>query len=110
MTINTGLIIVSMGIFDESDLSIRGLNALKSCVKVYAEFYTNPIEINKQKLEKMIGKAIISLNRTELETKSNEIIENAKKEKVALLVPGDCFTATTHISLKLQAQNENIIV
>lgn len=99
-----------MGLFDESDLSIRGLNTLKSCTKVYAEFYTNPVEINKQKLEKLIGNTIIFLNRTELETKSNEILENAKKEKVALLVPGDCFTATTHISLKLQAQKENINV
>ncbi len=40
------LYLVSIGLYNEKDLSLRALEAIKKCSKVYAEFYTSPIKVN----------------------------------------------------------------
>jgi diphthine synthase len=93
------LSLIGLGLNDEKDLTIRGMEKAKNADKVYAEFYTSKWFGNVKKLEKIIDKKIEVVNRKELEEESNKIIEEAKNKKIVLFVLGDPLVATTHISL-----------
>lgn len=100
------LYFISIGLSDEKDMSIKALEAARECDLLFAEFYTTKLNTTKEKLEKLIGKQIILLSREELENK--KILEEAKTKKVGLLVGGDCFIATTHLALRLEAIKQGI--
>ena len=102
------LTFIGLGLYDEKDISLKGLNEIKNCDRVYAEFYTAKlVGTNINKLESTIGKKIKVLTREETE-KGDNIINSAKKENVAFLTCGDSMTATTHVDLRLRAINERI--
>jgi diphthine synthase len=102
------LIFVGLGLYDEKDISLKGLDEIKNCDKVFAEFYTAKLSGTDQKnIEKIIGKKIQVLNREETE-KGDKIIESAKNETVVFLTCGDPMTATTHVDLRLRAIDQGI--
>jgi len=101
------LAFVGMGLWDEKDITLKGLEMAKRCDRVYAELYTSIMGTNMKKMEEIIGKRIEMLEREELE-EGNRIIEEAKRMNVCLLVPGDPMTATTHVELRLRAMEEGI--
>lgn len=101
------LYFIGLGLGDERDITLNGLDAIKRCSSVYLESYTNVSVLNIKNLEKLTGKKIISADRKLVE-ESGEIISKAKKEDVAFLVIGDSLAATTHIDLMLRAQKEKI--
>jgi diphthine synthase len=88
-----------------SDLSLEALERLEECKRIFAEVYTSPYDL--ESLEKLIGRKIEVLSREEVES-GKRILETAKEEKIAFLIPGDCFSATTHISLLLAALKQEI--
>jgi diphthine synthase len=102
------LYFISIGLCDEKDMSFRALEAAKSCDVLYVELYTTKLQTNSKQISKFIGKEVKELSREEIEERYEKIIEEAKNKKVGLLVGGDCFTATTHISLLLEAQKNKI--
>src|SRR4030042_862912 len=60
-------------------------------------------------LEKLLGKQIKILSRKEVEEYTQEnILVHAKKYPCVFLTPGDPNIATTHIDLRLRAENEGI--
>lgn len=101
------LILIGTGI--NFDLTLGGMEALEDSNEIYIETYTNLIENEKiEKLESKIGKKIKKLERKDVE--SNFLIKRASEKKVALLVSGDPLTATTHVSLLLDAKKAKIAV
>src|SRR5207248_2072844 len=59
--------------------------------------------------QKMVGRKITVLTRTQLEDENaEEILRSAENGRVALLVPGDPMIATTHVSLRLALAKRNI--
>ncbi len=99
------LILIGTGI--SFDLTLSAIDALKECDEIYIETYTNLIETKKiAKLGKSINKKIVSLERSQVESKF--LIERAKSAKVALLVSGDPLIATTHIALIIDAKKAKI--
>jgi len=60
--------------------------------------------IQKDRLESFYEKPIILADRDMVETQSDEILANAEKEDVSLLVVGDPFGATTHTDIILRAR------
>ena len=102
------LYLISLGLSDEKDISLKGLEALKKCNEIYIENYTSFLQVSKEKLEKLYNKKIILADRNFVE--SNFPLEKAKKENIALLIIGDVFSATTHISLLLEAKKNKIEV
>jgi len=44
------LYIIGLGLSDETDITVKGLNALKSCERVYLESYTSILLASKEKL------------------------------------------------------------
>jgi len=102
--------LISLGLFDKKDISIKGLELAKKCHFLFLEKYTNYFGSSLSELEEFFGKKITELNRHDLENKSKDLIEKARKNDVGILIPGDCFSATTHISLLLEAKKLRVEV
>ena len=102
------LYFIGLGLNNEKDITINGLEAIKKCDVVYLENYTSFLNCTKEQLEKFYNKKIILARRNIVESDDNEIIENAKTKNVAFLVSGDSLVATTHIDLFLRAKKEGI--
>ncbi|KIJ15563.1 hypothetical protein PAXINDRAFT_77295 [Paxillus involutus ATCC 200175] len=102
--------VIGLGLCDEKDITVRGLEAVKSSTRVYLEAYTSILMVQKEQLEAFYGKKLILADRDMVETESDEILRNADKEDVAFLVVGDPFGATTHIDIVLRARAEKIPV
>lgn len=102
------LYLIGIGLNDEKDITVKGLEAVKQCNHIYLEVYTSILNKSLSDLEKFYGKKIISANRELVESKTDEILVKAKKENVAFLVIGDPFSATTHIDLYLSAKKAGI--
>ena len=104
------LVFIGLGLYDEKDVSVRGLEELKEANTVFAEFYTSLMPgLSIQKLEEMIGKDVRVVSRRVLEEEEGQIIfEAAKKGKAAFLVQGDPMIATTHVDLRISAEKRGI--
>ncbi|MBI2102403.1 diphthine synthase [Candidatus Woesearchaeota archaeon] len=93
------LFLIGIGLSTEKDITLRGLEAIKSCDKVYLESYTSILQCSVTDIEKIYAKKIILANRDLSEQGAVQIVEEAKTKNVAFLVIGDPFSATTHIEL-----------
>jgi diphthine synthase len=99
------LYLIGLGL-SEKGITLEGMEAIKKCKKVYLESYTVDFPYQVPKLEKVIGKKIVKLNREKVE--NNGIVLEASKQNVCLLVYGSPLFATTHISLIMEAREKNI--
>ena len=102
------LYLISLGLADKNDVSLRAIDAARRCDKLYIERYTNYYGSSNKELEKLFGKKIAGLKRGDVE--SSKLIDESKKENIGLLVIGDVFSATTHSSLMLEAFDKKIKV
>ncbi len=104
------LIFIGLGLYDERDITLRGLEELKRCDLVFAELYTSHMPgLNLERLEHMAGKKIKPLSRRDVEERAEEVIlRHAKQKRVALLVAGDPMVSTTHAALRLEAKRMGI--
>jgi diphthine synthase len=104
------LCLIGLGLYDEEDISLKGLRKIKECDVAYAELYTSPWQGDLKKLEEEASKKITLLERPDLEENSAKLIEEAKNIDVCVLVPGDPLVATTHSALIMDARKQNIKV
>jgi len=104
------LVFVGLGLHDEKDISLRGLEEVRKADAVFAEFYTSLMPgLSVQKLERLAEKRITVVSRKILEEEDGKpILEEAKKGKVTFLVPGDPLIATTHVDLRIRAERQGI--
>lgn len=110
-TKQTMLYLIGLGLSYESDITVRGLETVKKCKRVYLEAYTSILmAANQESLEKFYGREIILADRELVETGSDDILKDADKEDVAFLVVGDPFGATTHTDLVIRARELGIKV
>lgn len=103
-----GLSLISIGLSDEKDLSLRALEEARSCDTLYAEMYTTKLDTDTERLSALIGRPVEWLSRSRLEEGSDALLDEAQHRRVGVLVGGDCLTATTHISLILDARRRRI--
>jgi diphthine synthase len=60
-------------------------------------------------LEEFVGKRVNVISRRVLEEEAGQpLLDEAKKRKVAFLVPGDPLMATTHVDLRIRAEKQGI--
>lgn len=104
------LYLISLGLNDEKDMSLRALEAAKACDFLYLELYTTRMFTNAEKLGKLIGKPVEEIQRNDMEENSGKLLEKAKTRNVGILVGGDALTATTHTSLLMDAKKADIEV
>lgn len=98
--------LIGLGL-DNKEVTEKGLEAIKSADKVFAEFYTNTETIDLNKLEEKTDSEIEKLSREEVE-QEDKIVKEGKESDVAFLVSGDALTATTHYDIKDRAEKESI--
>jgi diphthine synthase len=102
------LVFVGLGL-ERGGMSIRGLEEVKKADAVYAELYTSVIPgLSVEELERLTGKKVKVVDRKTVEEDPKEILEAARRGRVAFLVPGDPMTATTHVDLRLRAHRAGI--
>ncbi len=104
------LYIIGIGLGDERDITLKGLEIVKNCDEVYLERYTSLLQCSFHDLAKFYDKEITLADRTTAENGMEKIVEQAKNEDVAFLVIGDPFSATTHIELFKIAKENNVQV
>ncbi|KAI9568812.1 diphthine synthase isoform b [Boletus coccyginus] len=104
------LYVIGLGLCDEKDITVRGLEAIQSSTRVYLEAYTSILMVQRERLEAFYGKPILLADRDMVETDSDAILHDADKQDVAFLVVGDPFGATTHIDIVLRARARHIPV
>lgn len=102
------LYFVGLGLFDEKDISLKGLEVLKSVDVVYAEFFTSKLfGSNFEAIEDLIGKKINVLSRSEVE-EENIFLKEAENQNIALICGGDPLIATTHTDFLVEASKKGI--
>eukprot|EP00210_Caulerpa_lentillifera_P001770 g1700.t1 len=104
------LFVIGVGLHDEKDITIRGLEAIQRSWRVYLENYTSILSCTKEKLEEFYGKEVILADREMVENEVDEILSLAKTRDVSFLVAGDPFGATTHSDLQLRAHDQGVEV
>lgn len=105
------LYLIGLGLSYESDITVRGLETVKKCKRVYLEAYTSILmAANKESLESFYGREVILADRELVETGSDDILKDADTEDIAFLVVGDPFGATTHTDLVIRARELGIQV
>jgi len=102
------LVLVGLGLHDEKDVTVRGMEEIRSADIVFSERYTSRLcEGAISRLSEATGREIRMLTREDVEDAS-VILEACKGRRAALLVVGDPLTATTHIDLRLRAEKDSI--
>jgi diphthine synthase len=104
------LYMIGIGLGDEKDITLRGIERIQSCSTLYLEAYTNVPGTTLERLEDFFKKKIIIADRSQVEERTRELLHQAISGNVAFLVIGDVFTATTHIDIFLEAKKKNIQV
>jgi diphthine synthase len=104
------LVFVGLGLNDECGITVKGLEETRSADAVFMETYTSRMpDFSIQRFEVMCGKKVRMLERRDLEEESGKrILQVAKTGKAVFLVPGDPFIATTHITLRIDAEKQGI--
>lgn len=101
------LYFIGIGLCDEKDITLKGLEIVKKADVVYLENYTSVLI--EWKGGKLYDREIIPADREMVEQKAEQsILKDAKTKEVAFLVVGDPFSATTHIDLLLRAEKIGI--
>ena len=101
------LCLIGLGLYDEKDMTLRGLETAKSCDSLYAELYTSGWS-GLERLRQDLDKEIKEVQRKDLEENQKKILEEAMSRTVGILIPGDPLIATTHIDLLIQARKKGI--
>ncbi len=107
------LYLIGLGLGDEKDITVKGLEIVRQCDEVFLEAYTSILPgIQLEKLEQFYQKKIQLADRELVEqgceSKFLHVVQQGKK--VALLVVGDPFGATTHSDLVVRAKQLSIPV
>lgn len=103
------LYLISLGL-GKADISLRALEVAKKCNKLYFENYTSIYPNSLEELKNIFKKEIEIANREDIENNSSRIIEESKKNNIGILIVGDCLSATTHVSLIIEARKDNLDV
>ena len=104
------LVFIGLGLNDEKGITVKGLEETKSSDHVFMETYTSLMpDFSLARLEVLCGKKIHVLSRRDLEDENGiQILQAAKAGKTVFLVPGDPFIATTHVTLRVDAEKQGI--
>jgi diphthine synthase len=104
------LYLIGIGLWDKKDISVKGLEVIRNSSEIYLESYTSKLNTSISELERFYGKKINIASREFIENRFSEIIDEAQKSDIAVLIIGDVFSATTHISLFIQAKKAGVKV
>ena len=85
------LYLIGLGLGGERDITLAGLDAIKTCEAVYLESYTSVLNVSLSKMEALYGCSIQPADRETIEQRLDSILECSLRGNVAILVVGDPF-------------------
>ncbi len=102
------LLFIGLGLWDERDMSLRGLEEASHCQVLFAEFYTSRlVGTSPEGLQRVLRKPFTVLTREQVED-GRLVLAAARGSMVGFLTPGDPMAATTHVDLRLRAERMGI--
>lgn len=104
------LYVIGLGLGDEKDITVRGLEAARKCKRLYLEFYTSILGIDTSRLQAFYEVPVILADRNMVETEAEMIYSEAIADDIGFLVVGDPLCATTHTDLILRAKDQGVTV
>ncbi|HNQ25380.1 MAG TPA: diphthine synthase [Methanoregulaceae archaeon] len=103
------LTFVGLGLFDLEDISVKGLDCIRTADTVFLEAYTSRLAgCTVEEMASRYGKEIQILSRHDVEVDPDPLLELAATGRVVLLVGGDPMVSTTHIDLRIRARMRGI--
>ena len=103
------LTFIGLGLYDERDISVKGLEIIKSADKVYLEGYTSRLMgADVRRLEEYYGKPVTVLNRDDVERFPGKILDAATEGSAVFLTGGDPMVSTTHSDIRIRARERGI--
>jgi diphthine synthase len=103
------LTFVGLGLFDSTDISVKGLACIRAADEVFLEGYTSRLTgTTTEELERYYQKPVRLLDREDVELHPDGILDAAQCGSVAFLVAGDPMVSTTHIDLRIRAAERGI--
>jgi diphthine synthase len=103
------LTFVGLGLYDERSVTVAGREALRSCDRAFAEFYTSDlIGTSVADLAAHHDVEIATRDRAGVERDPEPILSAAECEDVCFLAAGDAMVSTTHVDLRLRAETRGI--
>ncbi len=103
------LTFVGLGLYDDGDISAKGLVCIAAADSVYLEGYTSRLMgATVEDLERRYRKPVRLLFRKDVELDADTVLDAAASGDVAFLVAGDPMVATTHVDLRIRAAERGI--
>ena len=103
------LTFVGLGLYDERSITVAGREVLRSADRVVAEFYTSKLAgATVDDLEAYHGVEIEVREREGVEGSPDDFLADAAEENVVFLTAGDTMVSTTHVDLRLRAEERGI--
>ncbi|QSZ67764.1 diphthine synthase [Methanofollis aquaemaris] len=103
------LTFIGLGLFDENDVSVKGLEQIRRADYVFLECYTSVLTgTTIERMEEFFGKEVKTLGRDDVEGHPEDFLRLAQDSDVAFLTAGDPMVSTTHIDLRIRAADMGI--
>lgn len=103
------LTFVGLGLFDKTDISVKGLECIRKADAVFLECYTSRLMGSSiEELEEFYKKTVHPLYREDVEQKPDTVLELAREKEVVFLCAGDPMVSTTHADLRIRAAERDI--
>ncbi|WP_247002174.1 diphthine synthase [Halosolutus gelatinilyticus] len=103
------LTFIGLGLYDERSITVEGRDALRGADRAYAECYTSRlIGASIDDLEEYHDVSIEVRDRAGVEQHPDDVLTAAEDEDVAFLTAGDTMISTTHVDLRLRANDRGI--
>jgi diphthine synthase len=103
------LTFIGLGLYDQKDISIKGLEQVREADHVFLEAYTSHLAgATIRALEDCYGRRIQIVTREEVEIDPERMLGLAEESKVVFLTGGDPMVSTTHIDLRMRAHRKGI--
>ncbi|MFC5969877.1 diphthine synthase [Halomarina salina] len=103
------LTFVGLGLWDERSVTVEGREALRAADRVFAEFYTSRLMgTSLEAVEAFHDTDIEVRDRAGVEQEPEPILDAAEASDVAFLTAGDTMISTTHVDLRMRAEERGI--
>ncbi|UPV99278.1 diphthine synthase [Halorussus gelatinilyticus] len=103
------LTFVGLGLYDERSITVEGREAVRDADRVFAEFYTSKLlGATVEDLENYHDTAVEVRDRAGVEQDPEAILRAAEDGDAVFLTAGDTMISTTHVDLRLRAEERGI--
>jgi len=103
------LTFVGLGLFDKTDISVKGRMCIANADHVFLECYTSRLMgTSLEELEAFYERPVRPLYREDVEQHPDALLDLAMDRNVVFLCAGDPMVSTTHADLRIRAAERGI--